>query len=137
MILSALACDAVIIATLAIWTTCQQTWRLPISLTSVYITKVVMRQLFAMRTPEHYAWQFPGFYSLSVKYNLSNDTHFVLHVAVLTVCFYELWEIRSKLLVPSLLTLATTIVLLMTLRGCFMIDIFGAVVYAMFAWHFA
>ena len=137
MILSALACDAVIVATLSIWTSYQSTWRLPISLTCVYALKVMMRQLFAMRTPENYAWQYPGFYSLSVKYGLSNDTHFVLHCAILTVCFYELWEVRSMLLIPSIITLTATIFLLMVLRGCFMIDIFGAVIFGQFAWHFA
>ena len=137
MICSSLACDIVILATLSIWTFYQSTWRLPISLSSVYALKVMMRQLFAMRTQDNFQWQYPGFYSFSVKYGLTNDTHFVLHVAVLTVCFYELWEINSKLLIPCLLALASTILLLLSLRGCFMIDVFGAVIFGQFAWQFA
>ena len=129
MVTSSLTCDFAILAMLYQWTMHGKSWRLPIAFTCIYLMKQILIVCFAMRTPERSIWEFPGWYSLTVQYGLSNSTHLVLHVALLTASCLEFYSIRSILFLPTMFIMVSQIVLMLILRGCFMIDIFAAVVF--------
>lgn len=137
MILSALACDFVLLTMLYKWTFYSKSWRFPMALTANYLMRLLIIQIYFMKVPEMSAWTFPGWYSLSVQYGPSNTTHFNLHVALLTVCLCEQRSMKSKLYIPTYFVIAMAIVLLLTLRGCFFIDIVGAVAFGQFFWYFS
>ena len=70
---------------LFLWTMKGTTWRMPIALTIIYFLKFVCASLFKIRYPHDYLWEYPGFYSLTVPYGMSNDFHFSVHIALLLV----------------------------------------------------
>lgn len=137
MIVSGFTVDFVIVFSLLVWVYYCRSWRFPLALSCIYLLKLVMIGVFAMRMPYETAWHFPGWYSLSVSYGESNHTHFTLHVAILVACFCEQRSIASKMLVPTAITLVGHTVLILVLRGCYLIDIFAAVVFGTLMWNCA
>jgi|688.fasta_scaffold700163_1 hypothetical protein len=80
-------------------------------------------------------WDFPGWYSLSVSYGASNDTHFVVHVALLLIVSLEFNEMRYKLFAAlSMFALLSQTFLVLVLRGAYSIDLFAAYVFGYFFW---
>jgi len=105
--------------------------------TGIYLLKLLITNLFFMKVPLQSAWTYPGWYSLSVQYGLSNTTHFCLHVALLIVCICELRSMRSKLYFISYPALMYASIIIIILRGCYVIDIVAAVGFGIFFWYFA
>ena len=68
---------------------------------------------------------------------MANDFHFTIHIALLVVIFNEFWAMRYfKTAILTLLVLAAQTFMVLSLRGAYIIDIFGALVFGHFFWLF-
>lgn len=124
------------LGTLGYWTLVGRSWRLPIALVCVYLMKVCTGSLFKMRYPDGFAWTYPGFYSLTVSYGMTNDFHFTVHVALMILIYRELeamgYNVVSKLVFAFAVTQSFVAIVL---RGAYSIDIFAAFIFGFFFWH--
>jgi len=98
MITCGLISDVCVAALFTIWTLYGCSWRLPIAVSGTYLLKVMLSALFKMRYPENMIWNFPGWYSLSVSYGATNDTHFTVHVSLLLIVCLEFNAMRHRAL---------------------------------------
>jgi hypothetical protein len=137
MITSSFICDLLICAVLYKWTVHSKSWRLPMALTGIYLMKVLITNLFFMKVPHQSAWTFPGWYSLSVQYGLSNTTHFCLHVALLIVSMCEFRSMKSRLYFIGYPALIYASIIIIILRGCYVSDLVAAVAFGIWFWYFA
>ena len=94
MIGGGLSSDILTLLLLTIWTIKGRSWRLPLTLTFVYLMKLFCTATFRIQYPDNYLWAHPGFYSLTTPYGMSNDFHFTIHVALLTVVANEFFATR-------------------------------------------
>lgn len=107
---------------------------MPIALVGIYALKVVLSYLYKMKYPETSLWEFPGFYSLLVEYGPTNDTHFTLQIAIMVALCAEYRALRSRLFFVALLATVYQSILILVLRGAYMIDVFAAFVFGHFFW---
>ena len=74
-------------------------------------------------------------WSLTTPYGMNNDFHFTIHLALLMVVFNELWANRYfKLAITSGFVLLFQTIMVLTLRGAYLIDAFGGVAFGHFFW---
>ena len=86
MIVGGLLSDAHALSILILWAFRGKSWRLPIALVGLYLMKEFVDATFKIEyAQEGFIWEFPGFYSLTVPYGLSNNTHFTVYVSLLIV----------------------------------------------------
>ena len=85
LVIGGVSSDIIFLVMLGIWTYRGTTWRFPIALVLVYLTKIMTSLLFRIRYPENSLWQYPGFYSLTTPYGMANDSHFTVHVSLIYV----------------------------------------------------
>ena len=77
MIASGALTDFLLLAFMAKWTYYGGTWRFMISLFLTYLLRFMLVSMFKMRSPVGGdLWKFPGFYSLTMEYNPSNEYYF-------------------------------------------------------------
>jgi len=72
--------------------------RLFIILFLFYFARNVCQQIFQMRYPENYLWEYPGFPSLSVSYLKTNDFFYSGHIGFPTIFGFEHWKLQNKVL---------------------------------------
>jgi hypothetical protein len=66
---------------------------------------------------------------------MNNDFHFTIHLALLIVIFNELWGIRYfKLSIFTVAVLVFQTFMVLSLRGAYLIDAFGALAFGHFFW---
>ena len=66
---------------------------------------------------------------------MANDFHFTIHVGLLVTAFNEYWAMTYyKTAILSLLVCIFQTVMVLSLRGAYIIDIFGAVCFGHFFW---
>jgi hypothetical protein len=131
---SALLCDALLVVKMFTWTVNGGSWRLPLALVGIFALKALLSALYKMRFPETSLWHYPGFYSLLVEYGPTNDTHFTLQIAVLVALAAEYRALRSKLFYLAVFATVYQSILILVLRGAYMIDVFAAFVFGHFFW---
>jgi len=130
MIIGGLLSDIIVLITLGHWTWKGRTWRLPITLILVYVSKALTSALFKYRYPEGYLWENPGFYSLTTPYGASNDMHFTLHVCLLYVIFQELRTVKLYALAPiAFFVFLYQLTMALCTRGAYIIDLFAAFIF--------
>jgi len=134
MITSSGLCDVLLIYRFYSWTMNGGSWRLPIAVTFIYALKVLISLLYKMRYPEDALWDYPGFPSLLVQYGPTNDTHFTLQLGLMVAVCAEYAALCSKLSILSALAIAYHTVLILSLRGAYMIDVFAAYLFGHFFW---
>jgi len=111
------------------------TWRLPLALVAFYGTRIIVQNIFSMRFPEGYLWDYPGFYSLSVPYARTNDFFYSGHVGCAMLCSLE-WKANGykKMFYYSLLTMICQTILMIVVRGHYSIDLFVGLIIAHYYW---
>jgi len=85
-----------------------------------------------------FIWENPGFSSLTVPYGMANDFHFTVHVGLLIVFVNEFWAMglnKTAFFTTALAVFQAVIVLI--LRGAYIIDLIAAVVFGYFFWILA
>ncbi|CDW72690.1 UNKNOWN [Stylonychia lemnae] len=113
-------------------------WRLPIAMFAFYIFRALVQQLFWMRYPDGYLWDFPGFYSITVPYGKTNDFFFSGHIGC---CVIQIFEFKAnnwnKFAYFSLVTCALQFALMICLRGHYFIDLVSGIVFGHYFWMLA
>lgn len=98
----------------------------------------IMQLLVALPTPLNAIWRYPGFPSLLVTYNVSNDYFFSGHTAIAVLAATEIARLRKGWLT----TLAVLIVIfevatVLVLRAHYTMDVFTGAITGLYAAHLA
>lgn len=113
-------------------------WRFPLAILSFYIFRLFVQKLFFMRYPDGYLWDFPGIYSMTVPYGTTNDFFYSGHIGMCMLCFLEfkanLW---NKWAYYSLVTMIFQAMLMIALRGHYVIDLISGVIFAHYFWMYS
>ena len=70
--------------------------RTPLLIVAYYMFRAFIQGIFFMPYPEHYIFQYPGFFSLTVPYMKSNDFFFSGHIGVCTLFLLEFRRQSNK-----------------------------------------
>jgi len=98
MIIASLMMD-LIVFTLACRTIMQaRSLRLLICIAIFYGFRAWLQNIFFMRLPEHYLWEYPGFFSIGVEYFPKNDFFYSGHIGVLMISTLEFKTDKQRLL---------------------------------------
>ena len=89
-----------------------------------------------MRSPEGGdLWEFPGFYSLTIRYGNQNDYYFNTVVASCAILVLEFHAIKQHLLmVLAIVALVGNFYLSLCLKGHYLIDNFGGLMIGVYMW---
>jgi len=88
-----------------------------------------------MSYPDGYIWEFPGIYSLSIKYGNQNDFYFCAYMALVIIHVFEFHANHYfKLAFFSLFVMISLFVMLIFTRGHYFIDIFCALFFGHYFW---
>jgi hypothetical protein len=93
LIIGGLLSDIIVAVVLLQWVANSKTWRFPIALVCLYLTRLLCSVTFMIRYPKDYIWGYPGFPSITVPYGMANDFHFAVHVGLIVVSANELWDV--------------------------------------------
>ena len=140
MIFSSLLMDTIVVSLFAYFLFSRKAamWRIPLEFTLFYGLRFGCLALFAMKMPQGFYWEYPGFYSLTVPYGWTNDFFFSGHIGACALCMLEFWpskwrmESRSKCIMwgISLLSLFAQIFVMLVTRGHYTIDLIAGLVFA-------
>lgn len=109
----------------------QESWRWLVAMALFYFTRMGIQNIFLMKFPEGYAWDYPGFPSLTVPYPKTNDFFYSGHVggALLAALEYRtlgFWWMSYF----GYLTSFMQILLMIALRSHYSIDMISGLVFA-------
>jgi hypothetical protein len=94
-----------------------------------------MQTTFKARYPENYLWERPPYLnSLTVAFGSYNDFHFPVHLALLIIACFE-YKRKAVVFLVALIACVYDSLLLLSLRGAYSMDVFGALIFSSFAWH--
>jgi hypothetical protein len=120
-----------------------RSWRAVLSAVAFYLTRGLLQvnstqQLFLMRVPPGYIWEYPGFPSLTVSYYPSTDFFFSGHVGFAFLCYLDFRV--SRLNFWANFALAATCFeasVMLALQAHYFVDIVGGLVFAHYIWTVA
>lgn len=88
-----------------------------------------------MQYPPGYIWEYPGIYSLSIRYGSSNDFYFCPYIALVMIHYHEFMANNYfKHALASVLTMLSLFLMLIFTRGHYFIDCFCAIVFGHYFW---
>ena len=88
-----------------------------------------------MRYPDGYLWDFPGIYSMTVPYGSTNDFFYSGHIGCCMLCFLEFRASKwTHWAYYSLITMIAQAMLMIALRGHYVIDLISGVIFAHYFW---
>ena len=94
-----------------------------------------MQNLFKMSYPQGYIWEFPGMYSLTIRYGSQNDFYFCPYMALAMVHYHEfLTNNYFKHAVFSIFAMFSLFLMLIFTRGHYFIDVFCALFFGHYFW---
>lgn len=127
-ILCSVSSDLLLLVAGIQWIKKGRNYRFLLALVSVYITKGFFSLIFQLKTPNGYAWGYPGFLSLTLSYNNSNHFFFSATIAMLTVLAKEYYKTKKEfLMLYAIFTILLLSFIYIFLRAHYVIDIVFAV----------
>lgn len=133
MIISALALDVLFLIKIGYFIFKSKTWRLIVSIIAFFLIRSIAQVIFQEKFPEGYAWYYPGFPSITVSYLKANDFYFNSSTGLMLICALDFYyEKQIVYFVLSLCSILFQSLLLIFLRGQYIIDIFSSLVIAHF-----
>ncbi len=133
MIISALALDVLFLIKIGYFIFKSKTWRLIVSIIAFFLIRSIAQVIFQEKFPEGYAWYYPGFPSITVSYLKANDFYFNSSTGLMLICALDFYyEKQFVYFVLSLCSIVFQSLLLICLRGQYIIDIFSSLVIAHF-----
>ena len=128
--------DMLLIGFLLQWVHYGGTWRFVISLGLTYLLRLILTELFLLRQPEGGdLWVNPGWGSLTVQYGMRNDYYFNPVVAICLQLFLEYRQLDQHFLKwLCLVALTGNVYLTMSLRGHYLIDNYGGIIFGYQIW---
>lgn len=124
-ILSSLSIDGIIVYSLIIWGLFGKTSRYILSLVSYFILYLLIRELFQVRQPTEYIWEYPHFPSLFVSYKETSSLFYSNVLGLLMITSLELKE--NKNTIPFFVSVFLIIfesLFMLSLQNHYIIDIF-------------
>lgn len=129
MIISALILDILFLTKIGFFIFKSRSWRLIVSIILFFAIRSIAQVIFQEKFPEGYAWYYPGFPSITVSYLKANDFFFNSSTGLLLICALDFYyEEQVTFFVLSLLGIVFQSLLLIFLRGQYIIDIFSSLV---------
>jgi len=129
--LCSLMIDIVFIVTFGYWVLYGKSGRLPLSLAIFYVTRALVQKVWFSPFPQGFYWESPGIPSLVVPYGRGSDFFFSGHSGFLVICASEWHKLKfPKVRNYCILTAIYTVLILLTYRIHYSIDIFTGVIFA-------
>ena len=127
-IISSLSIDIVIIYALIHWFLCGKKGNYIVSLVIYLIAYLIIKQLFLVREPDGYIWEFPYFPSVFVSYKRTSSLFYSNGLGVLMITCLEFKENEKKIMFRIATALLVFESLFMiVLQAHYIIDIFTAI----------
>jgi hypothetical protein len=105
---------------------------------TVLALRQIVQSLVALPSPPNAIWHYPGFPSLLVTYNVSNDYFFSGHTAIAVLAVTEIARMRKHwLTVIGVLITIFEIATVLILRAHYTMDVFTGVVTGLYATELA
>ena len=106
------------------------TWRFPLALLMNNLLRMFLLNMFLMKYPEGYLWEFPGMYSITVPYGKTNDFFYSGHVSTAVISMMEYKATKQYYMASfSFVTMIMQVVLMVFLRGHYMIDLLSGLIF--------
>ena len=124
-ILSSLSIDGIIVYALITWGLFAKTSRYVLSLVSYFVLYLLIRELFQVRQPAEYIWEYPHFPSLFVSYKETSSLFYSNVLGLLMITLLEFKE--NKNTIPFFISVFLIIfesLFMLSLQGHYIIDIF-------------
>ena len=129
--LSSFCVDFVILFMSFNWVVYGRSWRVVFSLGVFYMFRGCVQNLFQMKFPEGYLWEYPSFPSLTVSYLKTNDFFFSGHVGFPIIIAMECHNLGKKFMMGFCLVTCLFEAFTMTVtRGHYVIDLITGVIVA-------
>lgn len=83
--------DLGLILQLFLWTAYGKSWRYPMAVVMMYLTRIICSSMYKMTYPYQYIWEFPGVYSLTVAYGEYSSFYFsqTVGIAIINLCEFS------------------------------------------------
>ena len=109
-----------------------------LSLVIVLGLRQIMQGLVVLPAPPNSIWHYPGFPSLLVTYNVSNDYFFSGHTAIAVLAVAEIARLRKRWLTAvGVLVALFEVATVLVLRAHYTIDVFTGVLTGLYAAYVA
>ena len=133
LIISSVSLDITLLFKFGLTIFKSKTWRLYISIIGYYLVRILAQVIFQVKYPDGFGWVNPGFPSITVSYLKTNDFYYNSQVGLILLCsldffmdgMYIFYGISSCFIIFQCL-------LLIFLRGAYIIDIISGLVIAHF-----
>lgn len=133
MITSALFLDILFLTKIGFFIFKSRTWRLIVSIIIFYLVRSLAQVMFQEKFPDGYAWYYPGFPSITVSYLKANDFYFNSSTGLLLICGLDFYhENQMVFFILCLVSIVFQSLMLIFLRGQYIIDIFSSLIIAHF-----
>lgn len=133
MITSALILDILFLTKICYFIFKSKTWRLIVCFACFFLIRSFAQIIFQERFPDGYGWNYPGFPSITVSYLKANDFFFNSTTGLMLICGLDFYyEGQIIFFVLSLLAIIFQSLLLIFLRGQYIIDIVSSLIIAHF-----
>jgi hypothetical protein len=133
MITSALILDILFLTKICYFIFKSKTWRLIVCFACFFLIRSFAQIIFQERFPDGYGWNYPGFPSITVSYLKANDFFFNSTTGLMLICGLDFfYEGQLVFFILSLLAIIFQSLLLIFLRGQYIIDIVSSLIIAHF-----
>lgn len=110
-------------------------WRPVICLGMFYAFRAFIQTIFIMTYPDKEIWEYPGFPSFAVSYEMSSDFFFSGHVGVVTMLALENREAdRPILMWIAIMSIFIEFCVMLFLRGHYTIDLYTGIIVGHYTW---
>jgi hypothetical protein len=134
LITSSFFIDFVIIFFSILWTKRGRSYRPVIAYMFFYSIRGITQNMFQMRYPEGYLWEYPGFPSLVISYLKTNDFFFSGHIGFPIIAGMEFYYFGYvNMYYFCLMSSVFEALTMIFLRGHYSIDLFAGVIFAHYA----
>lgn len=133
LIVSSLLMDLAFLTRIVIYVWKSKSWRFVGTILMFYFIRLIAQLIFLVKPDDGYAWENPGFPSLIVSYQKENAFYFNSQLGLILICAIEF--IKEKYYVffsLSMLFIIFHTLMLIFLRGAYIIDIISSIIVAHF-----
>ncbi len=132
---ASLCLDSLIIISYIVWIFDWEDWILFLSIFLFYGIRSIVFALFQIRFPFNYAFDNPGFPSITVSYLITNDFFFSGHVGIpIILAKYYFYKKNNLMVCFSTVVCLVQTIMMVFLRGHYSIDMLYGVIVAYYAY---
>ncbi len=129
--ISSLCVDFVIVYMSIHWAFWGRSWRMVFAIVIFYMFRAAVQNIFQMKYPEGYLWEYPGFPSLTISYLKTNDFFFSGHVGFPIIIAMECHNLgKSFMVIFCFLTCGIEAFTMIVTRGHYCIDLITGMIFS-------